>query len=136
MTRYLLDTNILSDAMKRPFGPVAERMNAEAEESLVLSAIVLAELRFGARRISSTQIEMRIDALESQLQVLPFGPPADQAYADIRTDLQRRGVVIGANDLLIAAQAVAADMILVTDNVGEFGRVAGLRVENWLRLDP
>ena len=65
------------------------------------------------------------------LEVLPFEAPADSAYGRLRADLERAGRVTGGNDLLIAAQVVA--LALVTDNEGEFGRVASLRRENWLR---
>lgn len=72
-------------------------------------------------------------AVLSALDVLPIDAAADHCYAGIRLTLERAGTPIGANDLLIAAHALALDLTLVTDNIGEFRRVPGLRVENWLR---
>lgn len=65
--------------------------------------------------------------------MLPFEQPAEEAYANIRSTLERAGAAIGANDYLIAAHALSAGCVLVTDNVREFSRVEGLSVENWLR---
>ena len=67
------------------------------------------------------------------MEVAPLSAGADHAYATLRADLELRGLVIGQNDMLIAAHALALDAILVTDNVREFKRVKGLKVENWLR---
>lgn len=75
------------------------------------------------------QVERVLEALV----IAPFAEPADQLYGEIRAELQRRGTPIGANDLFIAAHALALDCILVTDNMREFERVPGLRIENWLR---
>ena len=67
------------------------------------------------------------------LEVLPFDAPADIHYGELRTKLEKRGTPIGANDMLIAAHALALGYTLVTDNVREFGRVDGLVIENWVR---
>jgi tRNA(fMet)-specific endonuclease VapC len=67
------------------------------------------------------------------VEVLPFAPPVDFAYAQIRVALERAGTIIGADDLVLAAQAVTHDPTLVSDNEREFSRVAGLKWENWLR---
>ena len=67
------------------------------------------------------------------MEILPFKPPADVIYRDLRAQLERVGTPIGPNDMLIAAQALALGLTVVTDNEREFSRVAGLSVENWLR---
>jgi tRNA(fMet)-specific endonuclease VapC len=135
-TRYLLDTNILSDLLKNPSGRVARRISSlppEERDLLATSIIVAAELRYGVSKKRSTILSERVSQLLEALDVLPLEPRADQHYGQIRTLLEEAGTVIGANDLLIAAHALAIDAVLVTDNVREFKRVKGLQVENWLR---
>jgi tRNA(fMet)-specific endonuclease VapC len=74
-----------------------------------------------------------MDRTLKAVRVVPLSTGADAAYAVLRTDLERKGQLIGPNDMLIAAHALALDAILVTDNVREFKRVKGLKIENWLR---
>ncbi len=131
--RYLLDTNIVSDFIRNPVGRVAVRLRQFELGAAATSIVVAAELRFGVRKAPSVRLEARInDALEA-LQVLPLDQPADEAYARTRVALEVAGTPIGANDLLIGAQALSLGMIMVTDNVREFERIPGLVVENWLR---
>ena len=130
--RYLLDTNIISDLVRRPGGSVATRIGAVGERCICTSIVVAAELRYGAVKSESTQLYDRVSLLLSALEILPLEPPADQRYADVRHHLALRGTPIGPNDLLIAAHALAADLTLVTANTDEFQRVPSLRVENWL----
>jgi tRNA(fMet)-specific endonuclease VapC len=134
--RYLLDTNILSDLLKNPQGAVAKKiasLPSEERDLLATSIIVTAELRYGVAKSSSSILADRVDQLLEAIEVLPLEPKADQHYGRIRSQLEKAGTVIGGNDLLIAAQALAIDSVLVTDNVREFKRVKGLRFENWLR---
>ena len=130
--RYLLDTNIISDLVRRPGGTVATRIADVGEDSICTSIIVAAELRYGVAKSESKQLSERIDLLLSALEILPLEPPADQRYAEVRHDLATQGAPIGPNGLLIAAHALAADLTLVTANTREFDRVPSLRVENWL----
>lgn len=131
--RYLLDTNILSDLVRFPSGNAAARI-VTAGESLVCTSIVVAcELRFGAEKKGSSLFSARIGQLLKSLAVLPLSEEADRHYADIRYFLERSGMMIGPNDLLIAAQARSLGLVVVTDNEGEFSRVPGLMVENWLK---
>lgn len=130
--RYLLDTNIVSDLVRRPQGPVSNRIAKVGEDSICTSIIVAAELRYGAQKSGSRPLSERIELLLSALDILPLEPPADRRYAELRNHLSRQGTLIGPNDLLIAAHALAADLMLVTANLREFGRVPLLRVENWL----
>lgn len=133
--RYLLDAHILSDIVKHPQGVVAERIGrlAERERNLLCTSIVVAaELRYGAARKGSSTLTGRINQLLDTIEVLPLEMEADRHYGRIRNELEKKGMVIGANDMLIAAHTLAADAVLVTDNVREFERVRGLFVENWL----
>ena len=78
----------------------------------------------------------RIDAALGALDVLPLEPPVDRLYGELRVELERRGLPIGGNDMLIAAHAMTLRYTLITDNEREFSRVPGLQVENWLRQPP
>jgi len=130
---YLLDTNILSDLVRNPQGVVATRITRAGEDSVCTSVIVAAELRYGAIKSNSARLAERIDLILSALEILPLETPADHQYAALRHHLTREGALIGPNDLLIAAHALASGLTVVTANVGEFSRVPGLAVENWLK---
>lgn len=131
--RYLLDTNILSAVIRMPAGELSARIQGLGEARVFTSIIVAAEMRFGAVRKASATLSAKIHGLLESILVEPLDTPADEAYALIRTSLQRAGTPIGNNDMLIAAHALATGSILVTDNVSEFSRVPGLKIENWLR---
>ena len=131
--RYLLDTNIVSQIVRRPNGDVAQKIASVGQNLVATSIIVAAELRFGARKKGSASLARQLDAVLGVLQVLPLEIPVDEAYAGLRAALEAAGTPIGANDTLIGAHALSLDMILVTDNVREFERIPGLVVENWLR---
>lgn len=131
--RYLLDTNILSDLVRHPKGRMFDRIAVVGEHRIATSIIAAAELRFGAEKLASPKLTQKVEAILDAMEILPFETPADEVYARIRASLERAGTPIGANDLLIAAQTLSLDLILVTDNEREFGHVAGLQVENWLR---
>jgi len=129
--RYMLDTNVVSELVRRPDGEVAQRVSELAPGSFAISIIVAAELRYGADRRGSARLTRQLEAVLSALEVLSLEEPADRFYGEIRVALERIGRPIGHNDLLIAAHAKATGAILVTNNVGEFTRVPGLTVENW-----
>jgi tRNA(fMet)-specific endonuclease VapC len=131
--RYLLDTNILSAMLRSPDGDLIERIRGLDNAVVFTSIIVAAELRFGAVRKASTNLTSRILGLLESMLVEPLKAPAEETYATIRAHLERAGTPIGNNDIWIAAHALATDSILVTDNVREFSRVPGLKIENWLR---
>jgi tRNA(fMet)-specific endonuclease VapC len=130
---YLLDTNIVSDFIRHPRGRIAARVAVIGANQVCTSIIVAAELRFGAARHGSATLKAKVEALLQSLAVRSFEPPADRFYADLRTQLELAGTPIGANDLLIAAHALALGHVLVTDNEREFARVQSLAIENWLR---
>jgi tRNA(fMet)-specific endonuclease VapC len=129
---YLLDTNIVSDFIRHPHGRVAARVAAIGVDQVCTSIVVAAELRVGAARHGSATLTAKVEALLQSLTVRSLEPPADRFYADLRTQLEVAGTPIGANDLLIAAHALALGHLLVTDNEREFARVKSLSLENWL----
>jgi tRNA(fMet)-specific endonuclease VapC len=130
--RYLLDTNILSYAIKNPHGLVSQHLRTLAGDEIGTSIIVASELRYGAVLRASAKLTAKVEQLLESLLVLPFDSGADRHYADIRTSLEKSGTPIGQNDLFIAAHARALGLVLVTNNTREFERVPGLVVENWL----
>jgi tRNA(fMet)-specific endonuclease VapC len=131
--RYLLDTNVVSDLVRNPQGKVAQRIRKVGEGEVCTSIIVAAELRYGAAKKGSPRLSSQLEIVLGVLEVLPFETPADAAYGLLRTRLEQAGTPIGANDLLIAAQALALGYTIVTDNEKEFARVDDLLRENWLR---
>ena len=131
--RYLLDTNIVSDLVRNPHGRITQRIRKVGEAQVCTSIIVAAELHYGSAKKGSPRLAAQLDAVLGVLKVLPFEAPADRTYGALRARLEQGGKLIGANDLLIAAQAIALGHVLVTDNEREFARVDGLRYENWLR---
>lgn len=131
--RFLLDTNIVSDLIRHPQGRAAAKIAEVGEDAVATSIIVAAELRYGAAKKASARLASQLEAVLNALEVIAFEAPADASYGAARVAVEAAGTPIGANDLLIAAQALALDMIVVTDNEREFRRVGGLKVENWLR---
>lgn len=129
----MLDTNIISDLLRNPGGSAAKRIADVGPDAICVSIITAAELRYGCARKGSAKLSAHVEAILDSVQVLAFDVPSDAEYGGIRADLEAAGKPIGPNDLLIAAHACAAGAILVTDNTGEFSRVRGLRVENWIR---
>jgi tRNA(fMet)-specific endonuclease VapC len=130
--RYLLDTNIVSELMRDPQGPITRRIARVGEGSVCTSIIVACELRYGVAKKGSARLTQQLEAVLDVLPILSLEPTVDRRYGELRADLERRGTPIGPNDLLIAAQALALGLVLVTDNVQEFRRVRGLEVKNWL----
>ncbi len=130
--QYLLDTNILSDLVRHPQGLVAQHIATVGESNICTTTIVACELRFGAIKSGSSRLTQQIENILTILPVLPLEPPVDFHYATIRNYLAQAGTPIGPNDLLIAAHALALDLILVTANTREFERVPALSLDNWL----
>ncbi len=129
---YLLDTNILI-AMSKEKPGLAFRLQRYPAEAILLSTVVLAELEYGIAK-SSRQEHNRLvyDTLLRNFRVVGFDAEAARHYGPIRADLEKKGRLIGPYDMLIAAQAKTLNAVLVTDNTGEFARVEGIRLENWL----
>ncbi|MEY4440366.1 MAG: hypothetical protein RIQ36_1830 [Pseudomonadota bacterium] len=132
MLTYLLDTNIIIYVMKRRPLEVLSIFNANAGR-MAISAITLAELYHGAEKSAKVhQNLLAIEEISSLLDVLPYTGKAAQHYGSIRASLEHAGQPIGLNDLHIAAHARSEGLTLVTNNWGEFSRVPGLLVENWI----
>jgi tRNA(fMet)-specific endonuclease VapC len=132
MPRYLLDTNILSDLIRHPAGPVARKITEVGSDAVCTSIVVACELRFGAAKKSAPELTSKVDALLNAIRVLPLEQGADAAYGEIRDQLEKAGTPIGANDMLIAAHALSQGLVLVTHNINEFARIENLVVQNWL----
>ena len=132
MLRYLLDTNICIDVIKRRPELVLDRFNENAAY-LAISSITLAELLHGAEKSSQPQRTFAVvEDFCSRLDILDYGAKAAQHYGQIRASLEQRGTPIGVNDLHIAAHARSEGLTLVSNNLREFERVDGLLYENWL----
>jgi tRNA(fMet)-specific endonuclease VapC len=130
--KFMLDTNICIYPIKRQPEAVLERFASHPIGDIGISVITLAELEYGASK-SSNPFRNR-EALEQfvlPLEIAPFDRPATLTYGKIRALLEKKGRPIGSMDMLIAAHALSLGARLVTNNVKEFRRVPGLRVENW-----
>lgn len=130
--RYMLDTNIVSDLVRNPQGAVFDKIVEVGTDGLCVSIITAAELRYGCAKKGSSRLLQQVETILGGLDILPFDVPADADYGGIRAELEAAGKPIGPNDLLIGAHAHALGATLVTANIGEFGRIRGLAVENWL----
>ncbi|WP_081059902.1 PIN domain-containing protein [Burkholderia stagnalis] len=134
-TLYMLDTNICSFIMRERPPAVLSRLQScvDAQHRIVVSAVTYAEMRFGSigRKASPKHADL-VSAFVARLDgVLPWDMAAIDAASAVRGDLAARGTPIGANDSSIAGHAIAAGAVLVTNNTREFGRVAGLALEDW-----
>ena len=131
---FLLDTNACVDYLTGRYPRVADRIQRTLPADLCVSSIVAAELRYGADNSRyPVQNHSRLDVFLAEVRCLDFDLAASTAYGAIRVALERRGQPVGAHDMLIAAHAISAGAVLVSDNVREFSRVKGLSVENWRR---
>ena len=132
MARYMLDTDTCSFIMKRSNKTVVNRLRAVPVTDVCISVITKSELLYGVD--VSPHREQDATALQAFLphvEVLEFPDDAATHYAQIRADLKKRGQMIGANDLFIAAHTRSLGLRLVTNNTAEFSRVKGLTLENW-----
>lgn len=128
----LLDTNICIAIINDSDSAISARFLNSAPGTIVLCAVVRAELLFGARNSRRVDPNLRlIGAFLDKFPSLPFDDAAAHWYATVRAELHRSGGLIGGNDLMIAAIALAADVTVVTRNEREFSRVPGLRREVW-----
>ncbi len=132
--KYMLDTNICIYAIKNQPESVLAMMKEHQLDGLCISAITLSELEYGASKSASRdRNRAAIMQLLLVLNVLPFEDQAAIEYGKIRAYLERQGKPIGPLDMLIAGHAKAEGLTLVTNNVKEFERVPGLKVENWVK---
>lgn len=130
--KFLLDTNICIHIINRRPPQVFEHFAGRRMGEIGISSITGAELSFGVAKSGSAKNQAALDKFLAPLEVLPFDEPAMRRYGGLRTELERQGRPIGALDTLIAAHALALGATLVTNNLREFERVAGLGLENWV----
>jgi tRNA(fMet)-specific endonuclease VapC len=128
----LLDTNVCVAFLRGRDQGVRDALLAKSPAEMALCSVVRAELLYGARRSDHVEDNLRrLSEFFRPLRSLSFDDAAADRYALVRAQLEREGTVIGGNDLMIAAIALAHDAILVTRNQREFRRVPGLRLEEW-----
>ncbi len=130
--RFLVDTNIWIFYLKSQHTPVRSKLASTPPGEIAVATVVWAKLLHGARKYGDpADREARVENTLRPFHCLPFDLDAARHYARIRDDLERRGQLIGGNDLMIAAIALTHGLTVVTNNVSEFSRVPGLRVEDW-----
>jgi len=130
--KVMLDTDIASYIFAHRAEKVRRRFLALSVNDVAISAIAAAELVVGSRLNPSERNRRSVERALESLIVAPFDRAAAEVYGEVRSTLQRRGTLIGPHDMLIAAHAISLDVPLATNNLREFRRVPGLRVENWL----
>ncbi len=135
--KYLLDTNICIYIIKKSPEQVLKKLeaitNSEGKNEVYLSAVTVSELFYGVEK--SNQSEKNLEALKGFLtlfNVVDFDHESAEVFGKVRSDLEKKGTVIGPYDLQIASIAIANDLTLVTNNTKEFSRVDGLKLENWI----
>ena len=132
MLKYLLDTNIVIYVLKRRPKELLDVFNANASR-MAISSITLSELMYGAEKSLNTDKNLEaVEEFVSHLEVLPYDAKASQHYGQIKAALEKKGQIIGENDIHIAAHAISHGLILVSNNVREFKRVPNLALENWV----
>ena len=134
--RRTLDTNICSYILRKHPASMIERFSGLDRSALWLSAIVAAELRFGAAKLGVPRLQAAVEAWLAGFDLKPWPLEATLQYAPMRLQLERAGTPIGGMDLMIAAHALAEDSVLITNNAREFHRVPGLAVEEWALTNP
>jgi tRNA(fMet)-specific endonuclease VapC len=132
MLTYMLDTKICIYVMKNYPPDLREKFNTLAEQ-LCISTITLGELHYGAEK-SARRVDnlTAIEHFVARLDVLPFEAKAAAHYGQVRAELARAGTPCGPHDMQIGGHARSEGLIVVTNNIREFGRMPGIRVENWV----
>ncbi|MBL8911559.1 MAG: type II toxin-antitoxin system VapC family toxin [Archangium sp.] len=130
--RFLLDTNIASFVIKGSRPKIIERLSKQPRANVGVSVITVMELRFGLARLEDAQqLEQRVNEFLFAVPVLTLPEDIALSYGRVRAALETHGKGIGPLDTIIASHAVALGAVLVTNNLREFGRVKGLRLEDW-----
>ena len=134
---YFLDSDVCIEVMRGKMPRVHELMKNSSPDMFGIPAVVEAELLFGAANSNNPE-EGRylVESFLTPFRVYPFDSLCAAQYANVRADLKRRGCMIGPNDLLIAATALANSATLISNNVREFSRVEGLMLESWGEVSP
>ncbi len=130
---YMLDTTICGYIIRNKPESIKDQLTrAEKEHEMTLSSIVVSELLYGARKKGSVKLSKIVNRFIGNFTIHDFDETAAKEYAVIRDALEKRGSIIGSNDLFIAAHAKALDAVLVTNSIKEFQRVSDLKIENWV----
>ena len=130
--RFLLDTNICIYIIKRQPEAVFDRFAGLQAGAVGISSITGSELHYGVAKSGSTRNLLALEKFLAPLEVPAFDDAAMREYGKLRAHLEKQGTPIGSLDMLIAAHALALDVVLVTNNLREFERVPGLRLDNWV----
>ena len=129
---YFLDTNIVSYALNDTFPKVKERILQTPVRSIVISSIVLSEIEYGYKKSKKyKELSTICGDFLSEFKVVPYDFQSAVVYGEIRSYLEKCGNLIGAMDMLIAAQVISNDGILVTHNIKDFNRIPNLNIEDW-----
>lgn len=131
----LLDSNILIHCLKGR-EPAASRFRAAVPSEIAIPAIVAYELEYGTLKVSGPQRRKILARMMEGLEVVPFGRAAAREAARVRVELEQRGVAVGPLDLLIAGTALSRGDVLATNNIKEFARIKGLRLDDWMAAQP
>jgi tRNA(fMet)-specific endonuclease VapC len=130
--KYLLDTNVCIALMRGKNPLVAARFAAHSPSQLCVCPVVVGELCVGAIRSSAPVAEQaKVDSFLTPYQSIPFDDTIARKYAEVRADLESRGLPVTDFDMMIAATALVHGLILVTNNTRDFSRISGLNLENW-----
>lgn len=134
MSRYMLDTDTCIFITRKSQPILLERIEAVPLEQQCISVVTLAELLYGVQLSSRKKANQEaVDLFARHVAVLDWTPDAARHYGEIPADLKKKGQQLGANDMLIAAHARSMGAVIVTNNVKDFGRVKGLKLENWMQ---
>ena len=129
---YMLDTNICSYIIRNRPQSIKEKLQeVEQNHTVALSSIVVSELLYGATKKDSPKLMRIVSAFIDNFIIYDYSKISAQSYGNIRTDLEKKGKIIGANDLLIASHSLSLGAVLVTNNTREFKRVEKLVLEDW-----
>ena len=129
----MLDTDTCAFILRRSSATLLARIVTVPLSQQVISVVTLAELFYGIQLSSKKKAnQIALDAMLRHLTIMELGNDAAAHYAEIRAELKRKGQLIGANDLMIAAHARSINAVIVTNNVKDFSRVKGLKVDNWV----
>ncbi len=133
MLRYLLDTNVVIYAIKNRPQSLRQKFN-RSQGQMAISSVTWGELVYGVERSAQPERNLAdIESLGTRLEIMPFDQVAASHFGRIRAELYRVGAPIGPYDMMIAGQARAYGLVLVSNNVKEFEKVPGLMLENWVR---
>jgi len=130
---YMLDTNMCSYIIRdNPKGIYEKLKKVEAKHTVGLSSIVVSELFYGARKKENPKLRKVVELFVKNFMIYDYDKVSANYYADVRSELEKKGQIIGSHDLLISAHALSRGAVLVTNNTKEFERVDGLVLENWV----